>query len=403
MSKFSYQAKDSSGRMVAGNAEATDEKQVSQLLKDKHLIPIKIEASDKALSFAGLMNHFQGVSVSDKAAFTRQLATMIAAGLPLTEALNIMQNQVSNPKLKDIIANALREVESGSQLSTALARYPDVFPNIFIALLRAGEASGSLDKILVRLAEQMEQEREFKGKIKGALLYPAIVSSTMVLIGIAMMVLVIPKIADVYTSMGSELPLPTQILIAISNFTQAVLIFIPFIAVGGYLAYDRFRKTPAGARTLSNIGYRLPVFGPLNKMVTFAILVRTFGALVGSGIPILEAIRITRDTVGTNIYGDGLEAAAVQVEKGARLSGPIQANKNFPPIIGQMIAIGEETGQLDDVLSKLATYFEQESDQRIKNLTTALEPIMIVVMGVAVAGLALAILLPMFNLVNVIQ
>lgn len=403
MAKYVYTAKDETGRVVQGNAEASDERQVATLLKDKHLVPIKISVFNDSMTVEGLFERFQGVSISEKAAFTRQLATMIAAGLPLTESLNILQNQVSSKKLKSALTNSLREVESGTQLSTAFAKYPDIFPNIYIALLRAGEASGSMDKILTRLAEQMEQEREFRGKIKGALLYPAIVSGAMVLIGLAMMVLVIPRIAEVYSTLGADLPLPTLVLIFISNIVQSTLIFMPFIFIGLILAFQHFRKTPAGARTLSNLGYRLPVFGPLNKMVTFAIMLRTFGALVGSGIPILDALRITKDTVGNNVYADGLDKAAIQVEKGSRLSIPIQANKSFPPIIGQMIAIGEETGKLDEVLGKLSIYFEQESDQKIKNLTTALEPIMIIVMGVGVAGLALAILLPMFNLVNVIK
>lgn len=403
MPKYTYTAKDETGRVIQGNAEAADERQVANLLKDKHLVPIKIAIFNDSMTVEGLFDRFQGVSISEKAAFTRQLATMIAAGLPLTESLNILQNQVSSKKLKTALTNSLREVESGTQLSTAFARYPDIFPNIYIALLRAGEASGSMDKILTRLAEQMEQEREFRGKIKGALLYPAIVSGAMVMIGLAMMVLVIPRISEVYSTLGAELPLPTLVLIFISNIVQNTLIFMPFIFVGLILAFGRFKKTPTGARALSNLGYRLPVFGPLNKMVTFAIMLRTFGALVGSGIPILDALKITKDTVGNNVYADGLGKAAIQVEKGSRLSIPIQVNKSFPPIIGQMIAIGEETGKLDEVLGKLSIYFEQESDQKIKNLTTALEPIMIIVMGVGVAGLALAILLPMFNLVNVIK
>lgn len=404
MPKFSYTAKDQAGQTVKGSAEAQDDRQVAALLKEKKLLPIEIKAqSNNDLDLEGLLQRFQGVSVGDLASFTRQLATMIAAGLPLTEALNILQNQVSNAKLKSILSASLREIDSGTPLSTAFGRYPDTFPNIYIALLRAAEASGSMDKVLLRLAEQMESERDFRGRVKGALLYPAIVTTAMICIAIAMMIFVIPKIADVYTSEGADLPLPTQILIALSAFVSSTIIFVPFLAIAVYFIYNHYAKTKKGKEIISFITYNLPVFGPLNKMVTFAVMVRTFGSLVGSGIPILEALRITRDTVGDNVYAQGLETAAVQVEKGVKLSTPLQANKAFPPIIGQMVAIGEETGQLDEVLGKLATYFEQESDQRIKNLTTALEPIMIVIMGVGVAGLALAILLPMFNLVNVIK
>ncbi len=404
MPKFTYTAKDESGQIVRGSAEAQDDRQVASLLKEKKLLPIAIKAQGGGeINLDQWLEKLQGVSVGDLAAFTRQLATMIAAGLPLSEALNILQNQVSNQKLKSILASSLREVDAGTPLSTAFGRYPDVFPAIYLALLRAAEASGSMDKVMLRLAEQMESERDFRGRVKGALLYPAIVTTMMILIAIAMMVFVIPKIADVYTSEGADLPLPTQILIAISAFVSSTIIFVPFVAVALYFAYNHYIKTKKGKEILSFITYNLPVFGPLNKMVTFAVMVRTFGSLVGSGLPILDALKITRDTVGDNVYAKGLDEAAMQVEKGAKLSVPLQANHNFPPIIGQMVAIGEETGQLDEVLGKLATYFEQESDQRIKNLTTALEPIMIVIMGVGVAGLALAILLPMFNLVNVIK
>lgn len=404
MAKFSYTAKDPNGQIVHGSAEAQDDRAVATLLKEKKFLPIEVKLQDSGdLSIDRFLQKLQGVSVSDLATFTRQLATMIAAGLPLTEALGILQNQVSNPKLKTILTSSLREIDAGTPLSIAFGRYPDVFPTIYIALLRAAEASGSMDKILLRLAEQMESERDFRGRVKGALLYPGIVTSAMIAIAVAMMVFVIPKIADVYTAQGADLPLPTQILIFLSGFISSTILFAPFVLIGAYLGYRRYAATKAGKAFISRITYNLPVFGPLNKTVTFAIMVRTFGSLVGSGIPILDALKITRETVGDNTYGEGLAAAAIQVEKGAKLSVPLQANKAFPPIIGQMVAIGEETGQLDQVLEKLAVYFEQESDQRIKNLTTALEPIMIVVMGVGVAGLALAILLPMFNLVNVIK
>lgn len=403
MAKYSYRAKDSKGRQQTGLAEAATETEVADILKERHLIPTQISLYKGSWDINEILEKLSGVSIGDKASFTRQMATMIAAGLPLTEALNILQNQVSSSLLKKILQEALHEVESGEQLSVAFARHPEIFPQIYIALLRAGEASGSMDKTLMRLADQMEQERDFRSKIKGALLYPIIISCAMVVIATAMMILVIPKIAGVYDEFHADLPLPTQILIVMSRLTQQYIYFAPVVLAAAYFGFVRLRKTPAGGKFLSNMSFHIPVFGELNKMVTYAIMVKTFGSLVGSGIPILEALRITTDTVGNNLYGDALREASVQVEKGVRLSIPIQSNKNFAPIIGQMIAIGEETGQLDDVLAKLAVYFEEESNQRIKNLTTALEPIMIMIMGVGVAGLALAVLLPLFNLVNVIK
>jgi len=402
VAKFNYKARDTQGRLASGVAEAANDKQVAAILKERNLTPIEIKPYRGALSI-DFLEKVLGVSISDKAAFTRQLATMMSAGLPLTEALAILQAQVSSKKLQEILQEALQQVTAGAALSAAFAKYPDVFSPLYLAMLRAGEASGSMDKTLLRLAEQMEQERDFRGKIKGALLYPAIVTVAMIGIATIMLIFVVPKIAEVYSQFNSDLPLPTLVLIFLSHVVQATIYFFPLFIAGIYFGFRWFARTPYGSRFLSDLSYRLPVFGPLNKMVTFAIMIKTLGSLIGAGIPILDALRITKGTVGNNVYGDALARAAVQVEKGVRLSIPMQSEKVFPQIIGQMINIGEETGQLDELLTKLSVYFEEESAQRIKNLTTALEPILIVIMGVGVAGLALTILLPLFNLVNVIK
>lgn len=402
MAKFNYKARNAQGKLFSGVAEAANDVQVAAILKDRNLVPVEIKPYRGAIDIDVTEKIF-GVSLGAVAAFTRQLATMVAAGLPLTEALTILQAQVSSKKLQDILQEAIGQVTAGAALSTAFSKHPDVFSPLYLAMLRAAEASGSMDKTLIRLAEQMEQERDFRGKIKGALLYPAIVSIAMVGIAVVMLVFVIPKIADVYSQFNADLPLPTQILIALSHVVSATIFLFPVFIAGIFFGYRWFARTPAGGRFLSNLGYKLPVFGPLNKMVTFAIMIKTLGSLIGAGIPILDALRITKGTVGDNIYGDALEKAAIQVEKGVRLSIPIQQEKIFPTIIGQMLNIGEETGQLDALLEKLAKYFEEESAQRIKNLTTALEPILIVIMGAGVAGLALTVLLPLFNLVNVIK
>jgi type IV pilus assembly protein PilC len=402
MAKFNYRARDTQGRLLSGVAEAGNDTQVATILKERGLIPVEIKPFRNVLSIDVIEKLF-GVSIGEKAAFTRQLATMMAAGLPLTESLSILQAQVSSKALQEILQEALGQVTAGAALSSAFAKHPEVFSPLYLAMLRAAEASGSMDKTLVRLAEQMEQERDFKGKIKGALLYPAIVSIAMVGVAILMMVFVVPKLADVYSQFNTDLPFPTRVLIFLSKVVQATIWFFPIIIVGAYFGFRWFSRTPRGSRLLGNLSYKLPVFGPLNRMVTFAIMIKTLGSLIGAGIPILDALRITKGTVGNNIYGDALERAAIQVEKGVRLSIPIQSEKIFPTIIGQMVNIGEETGQLDELLTKLSKYFEEESAQRIKNLTTALEPILIVVMGVGVAGLALTVILPLYNLVNVIH
>jgi type IV pilus assembly protein PilC len=311
--------------------------------------------------------------------------------------------QTENPRFIEILSEVLRDVEGGASLSTALSRHKDVFDEIYISLVKTGEAAGNLDKTLNRLAESLEKDREFKGKIKGALLYPVIVAIAMVGVGALMVVVVIPKISAVYEEANAPLPLPTQMLIGLSGFIRGSGVFLLAGLLGLFVFARFFKKTKQGEALFGDLSFKVPVFGELNRQVAITSFVRTLGVLIGSGIAILDALRLTAGTLGYNIFRRGLEEAASQVEKGLPLSSVLQANKNFPPIVGQMVTVGEETGTLDEILARLSAYFETEAEYQIKNLTTALEPFIIILMGVAVAGLAAAVILPLFNLVNVIK
>ncbi len=401
MQIFNYQGKDDHGRTVTGKVEAATDQQAANLLKNRGLFIISIKEA-KNIPYLSLLSKRSGVSGQELANFTRYLSTMLSTGLPLSDAFINLQQQ-SSPAFAEIIASMGRDVASGQSLSEVMKKYPKVFNNLYVSLVRAGEASGGIDKVLGRLADTLDRNEDFKGKVKGAMVYPAIVVTAMAGIGTLMITMVIPKISDVYKEFGAELPLPTKILIAISDFLTHYTILAAIVIIGIVFAVRQFKKTPAGDFFFSNLGFRLPVFGPLNQEVTFALLCRTLGAMVAAGISILEALKITADSLGNNVYRQGLLQAASEVEKGYPLSMSLKNNPIYPNIISQMVGIGEETGTIDKSLENLAVFFEGGAERKVKVLTTSMEPILILIMGAGVGGLAIAVLMPMFNLVNVIK
>jgi len=403
MAIFEYSARTWEGKKIRGKIEAPDLKRAASLLREKNLIVISLKPKEEGKSLFYQFKKFQKISLGDKATFTRLLATMLSTGLTITDALENLAHQTENAHFKEIISEMLRDVEGGASLSSALSRHKDVFDQIYISLVKTGEAAGTLDKTLKRLADSLEKERKFKGQIKGALIYPAIVLTAMIGVAALMLIFVIPKISVVYEEAGSALPLPTLLMIKLSRFVVGNWYFILGLPLGLVIVHRVLKKTAQREEILANLSFKLPVFGELNRQVALASLVRTLGVLVGNGISILDSLRLTSQTVGENIYKKILEEAALEVEKGFPLSSVFKSREELPPIIGQMIAVGEDTGTVDEVLGRLALYFESEAERKVANLTTALEPLIIIVMGVGVAGLASAVLLPLFNLVNVIR
>jgi len=347
------------------------------------------------------MSSINAIGQEEIVNFTRQLSTMVTAGLGLTEALDILLRQ-SKPALARILDDVLREVESGSPFWKALEKQGKVFSVVYIQLVKAGEAAGILDNILERLAENMERQKEFGAKTKGALIYPAIVLVAMVGIITLMMVFVVPKLTAMYKDLGTNLPLPTQILIVISNFfVNDWLIMIMGIVVG-VVAFRVWHKTPHGHRQFDEFMLKLPLMGVLRHQVLLTDFCQTGGLLLGAGIPLLQVLDIVADGLDNIVFQDAVRESAQQVEKGVPLSQTMSHFSVFPPILTQMVAVGEETGKMNEVLLKLSSYFQAESEHLVKNLTAAFEPIIIVVLGVVVGGLLLAIILPMYNLSSAI-
>ncbi|HSX18518.1 MAG TPA: type II secretion system F family protein [Candidatus Saccharimonadales bacterium] len=401
MALYSYTAKDASGKKYSGEVEVLDEKALVSTLQKQGLVPISITPKGSGKLFSVKIPKFTGsVSSSEVVGFTRQLSTMISAGLPLTDSLVIMEKQTKSAAFERIISQIVADVEGGMALSVALSKHKEVFDTIYVKLVEAGETGGVLDKVLAKLADTLEKDREFKSKTKGAFVYPVIVIIVMVIVVVIMMIFVIPKLTSLYSEVGASLPLPTRILIGTSSFLRGFWWLLIILGVGGYFAFKAFAKTPAGASLISKFFLNLPIWGKIRKTLILAQFTRTLGLLIGAGIPIITALKVVSQLLASPSYQEGLDEAIARVERGSPLYQPLSQNPIFPPIIGQMLRVGEETGKLDEVLLRLSVYFEGESENSIRNLTTALEPVILVILGLGVGVLVLSIILPIYNLTS---
>jgi len=324
---------------------------------------------------------------------------MIASGLPLVEALKLLKDQ-SNPSFKPVVEKILTEVEGGSALADAMLAVGNVFSSVYIALVKAGESAGVLDNVLRKLADNLEKQREFRSKTKGAMVYPAIVMVGMVVIVVLMMVLVVPKLTAMYKDFGAELPGPTKILMGVSGFFVNQWYVIVALAAGGYFVVKNWLHTEVGALMFEQILFKIPVYGKLKKDLILTEFARTVSVLLSAGISILDALNIVAETLGSKIFSAEVKQAALYVEKGVPLSDAVARIEEFPRILSQMISVGEETGKLDEVLAKLANYYESESETKIKALTTAIEPLIMVIMGIGVGFLVIAVIMPIYNLTS---
>ena len=397
---FKFVAKDVSGKRVSGEVDTINEKGVVGILRNEKLVPIEIKQKALGKNAKGSIIPLfgKGVSSGEVVNFTRQFSTMLSAGLPLTDALVILQKQTKSPNFAKILSTVVADVEGGTSLSAALAKHKNAFGVVYIKLIEAGETGGVLDKVLNKLAQSLEKDKEFKAKTRGAFIYPAIVVAVMVVVMILMMIFVVPKLTGLYAEIGTELPLPTKIMIALSSFFQKFWWLVALTFVGSIYGLRLYAKTENGADVVSKMVLSLPVWGKIRRMLVLSEFTRTLGLLVGTGIPIITALRVVRDILTSVSYRQGIDEAIARVERGAPLYQPLTANSAFPPIVGQMVRVGEETGKMDEVLARLSVYFEAESENMIRNLTTALEPIILVVLGLGVAVLVLSIILPIYNL-----
>lgn len=404
MKRFSYKAKNLEGVTTSGIVESLSARGAARTLQEKGLLVMTISERRywdwKNLDLGVITNR---VSQQEVATFTELLATMLSTGLPLTDALENLATQTRNNYFREIIRSIIHDISAGMSLSESLSRYPAQFDGLYVNLVKAGEVSGKIDEILARSGETMAANLDFKAKVKGALAYPLLVVIAMTGIGIFMLVTVIPKIAEVYQQFESELPLPTKILIGISDFISHSYILVGLLVLGLILVARMLRQNSTSEYFLNNLVLKLPIMGSMHQEMTLTIVCRTLGLLLYSGVGILESLRVVARAMDNNYFRSGLVAAVNLVEKGLPLSLAIRRNPNFPMIMPQLLAIGEETGTIDQSLMKLAKFYEDITERKVKVLSTLLEPILVLFMGAMVGGLAIAVLLPVFNLVNVIK
>ncbi len=404
---FVYKARDKAGKTVEGSIEGDSSVLVANRLRQLGYTPLAITKKDepkglkKEISIPFLANR---VKLEDVAIFSRQFATMINSGLTLIRALNILTVQTESPGLKKIIAEVRQDVEGGVALAASLSKHPKAFDRLYTAMVRAGETAGNLDLVLLNLATSLEKRVALRREIKSAMTYPVIVMFFIIIILVAMLIFIVPQFQKMYKSLGGKLPLPTQILIDISNIL--VQWFIPVAAVIGliiYLVRRWFTKTVKGRRTWDGIKLKAPVFGPLVKKIALTRFAENLSTLLSSGVPILESLEITKDTIGNVHYADTLSDAQVGVKGGEPIVGRLSKYDLYPPMVYHMVGVGEETGSVDTMLSKIAEFFNQEVEAMVASLTSIMEPILIMIMGVSVGAMVISLYIPMFKIDTLIN
>ncbi len=396
MAIFSYNAKDVSGKTISGTVDARTKDLAVSLLKGQGLYVISIQ--EKRETIADKFLNFRGVSTNDVVTFTRQFSTMISAGLPISRALEVLAAQTQSKTFKKVIYDVLRNVEGGASLSNAMGKYPDVFSVTYQALVRAGESSGKMDVILKRLADNMEAQRDLNARFKGAMIYPAVVMVAMVGVFVVLMIFVIPQLADMYKSMEVELPAITKLMIAVSDFMVAHTIILAICAVSAFLIIRYYAKSDKGKYYIAEVSMRAPVFGKIIKEKDFAQFSKTLALLINSAVPIVEALGIVSTVMSSPSFRISVLQGAKQIEKGTSLSTYFRSSNQFPPLLAQMASVGEETGKMDEVLDRVATYYEGEVDNKVKGLSAALEPVILIVLGVMVGFLIVSIITPIYQI-----
>jgi type IV pilus assembly protein PilC len=393
---FVWEGKTRQGTVQKGELAAGSKEEVLALLRKQNILPIAVNAKPKELKLK-----FGAAKITDKdvVILTRQLATMIDAGLPLVQCLDILGSQTENKALASVIGQVRTDVESGATFADALKKHPKVFDNLYVNMVAAGEAGGILDTILQRLAAYMEKFAKIKRQIKSAMIYPSVILFVAVSVVALLMVVVVPMLASMFADMGQALPLPTRIVIAVSNFLKGwgglgLLIGV----VGAFIGLKQFRKSEKGLKMTDAVALKLPVAGSLIQRVSVAKFTRTLGTLMTSGVPILEGLLIVSRTAGNKVVEDAIVDTRQSVSEGKTLAEPLGRSKVFPPMVVQMIAVGEATGALDNMLNKIADFYDDEVDSAVAALTSLLEPMLMIFLGTTVGFVIVAMYMPIFQM-----
>lgn len=399
--KLLYKAVNDRGKIVKGLVEAKDEQEASAFLRRQDLVPITIKTFNPNSSLTSLLNRRS--ASKDLVFFTRQLSSMLSSGLTLMQSLTILRNQVQNPAMAEVVQGLIANIEEGKSLSDSIKKYPKVFYPIYVSLIQAAETAGLLDKILLRLADNLEKQDKLKGTIKSALMYPIIVIIMMIAVMTIMMIFVIPTLTELYKSFNVALPLPTKIIIAMSDITTNYWYFVIGTIVPLALYFSKWKKTLRGKKVIDAMILKIPIF---NKLIIQSIMVefaRTFGLLVGTGSLVVESLNESADVVSNYYYQTAIREIGNKVEKGVSIGDAMLSDPLFPPLIVEMAKIGEQTGKLDESLMRVSEYYEREVEQTVKGLTTAMEPVIMIVLAAGVGFLVISIITPIYSIITQIQ
>ncbi len=397
---FSYKAKNEKGITVEGEIEAMSQDAALKLLSSQKMIVLSLEDSSKKPFWRRQVNisFLNRVGPRDLVFFSRQLSVMVVAGLPLVEALSVLKEQTDNSYLKKVVESISKDVQGGLRFSSSLAKYPKIFDDFFINMVRAGETAGNLDEVLQYLADEQEKSFDLMSKIKGAMVYPIFVIATVVVVMVLMMTFVIPQLTEILTQSSVDLPLPTKILISVSDFFKDSYLLIIIVSIFLGVAVQALLKTKKGKLFWGRIVLKLPVFGKLFQKFYLVRFTRSLSTLLVGGIPLTSSLKIVSEVVNNVVYKNIILQSIINVEGGDSMSSAFLDHSSVPPMLPRLMAVGEQTGKLDEILEKVSNFYSREVDSLLSKLVTLLEPIIIIFLGVVVAGMAVSILLPMYQL-----
>jgi type IV pilus assembly protein PilC len=400
---YTYRVRDRRGSLLAGELQADSRDLVLSRLREQGLIPLEIKVKSKGMGKEISFLTRKKVKLKDLSVFSRQFATMINSGLPLLRALAILEQQTEAKELAKVIGQMRLDVEQGTALSTAMAKHPHAFGNLYVSMCRAGEVGGVLDSVLLRLADTLEREVELRRKIKSAMSYPIVVMVIVVLILSAMLLFVVPTFKNLFSSLGGTLPLPTRILLAVSDTFKSKFLIVLLVVGGLIFAFRRWKKTDRGRYAVDRLKLKLPIFGQLFRKTALSRFARTLGALSRSGVPLLQSLDIVAETVENRVMANAVRDVQASVKEGESLAEPLSRHEIFPPMVVQMLAVGEETGALDTMLEKVSDFYDDEISATVDALTALIEPLLIVMVGGTVGLIVISLYLPMFRLIDLIQ
>jgi type IV pilus assembly protein PilC len=406
MPTYAYTARAQNGTKKQGTLTANTRQAATQMLQQKGLVADKLTEKSGGLSLGGSAAKLnKRVKTAELLVFTRQLSTIVSAGLPLLQGLDILADQTDDPNFGAVIDAIAQEVESGETFSDALKKFPKAFPDLYVSMVRSGEASGDLDGVLLQLADYLEASEELKRRIKSAMTYPVVAFGMIILIAGGLIVFVVPQFAEIFGSFGRDLPAPTQILIMVSNFLRSWYAIPTMIVVGVvvFFAVRMYGATETGKYNLDKMRLRMPIFGNLLRKVAISRFTRTLSTLTRSGVAILQALEITERTAGNEVFAKAVREAADSVRNGDTLADPLMRSEVFPAMVTRMIGVGEKTGALEIMLAKIADFYDAEVKAMVDSLTSLIEPILIGMMGVVVGGIVIALFMPILQLSSLVS